>query len=135
MPINSLENLTISIPPNSLDLVMEVSSEVKHVFITPYLQYVWREIRGLGIDTEPLGKRLWDDYAKSGKTVSENLYFLQWGIDVLNPILNQKLDRPLEHPTFAKMMEYLMQPFIAKDPFLNRIKLNEKHMSIEWNSK
>src|SRR5258706_14931751 len=116
----SQENQTNGHRVFALDLRVEISEEISHVFIIPYLRYVWKEVGSLSIDTEPLGKRLWDDYAKSGKTVPENLYFLCWGIEILNPILNQKLNRPLGHPTCVKMMAYLMKPFIDKDPYLNK---------------
>lgn len=42
--------------------------------------------------------------------LSDSIYFYQWGLQVLNPILNHQLNRPQNHPTFERMMEYLMEP-------------------------
>lgn len=104
---------------------MQVSKEVEHVFILPYFMYVWPQLRKIGFDTEQLAKQFWDNHKEKGNGMSPNLYFLKWGVEVLQPMMNKKLNRPEDHPTFIKMMDYLMKPFIVKDPYLNKVRLNK----------
>lgn len=54
------------------------------------------------------------DFKATGKA-DEVAYFLDYGIRVLNPKLNHKLNRPIDIPTLLKMVEYGIKEFIEKD--------------------
>ena len=101
---------------------MTKEEEVKHVFTTPDLMYVWEEFRRLGFDTQVIADEMW---AKKKETAPDELdgnFFLRYGVEVLQPMLNKRLNRPFDHPTFFNMLHYLLKHKIAKDPWLNQQK-------------
>lgn len=81
--------------------------------------YVYPQFRRIGIDTVKLHKEFSLDFKACGKA-DEVAYFLDYGIRVLNPKLNQKLNRPIDHPTFLKMVEYGIKEYIEKDQLVWR---------------
>jgi len=45
---------------------------------------------------------------------------LQYLNATFNPLLNQKLNRPEDHPTFRDMLEHTYTPHVMKDPTLSK---------------
>ena len=45
---------------------------------------------------------------------------LQYLNATFNPLLNQKLNRPEDHPTFRDMLEHAYTPHVMKDPTLSK---------------
>ncbi|HEY5692551.1 MAG TPA: hypothetical protein VIS49_13935 [Cyclobacteriaceae bacterium] len=85
---------------------MSIPFEIKSVLTHAMIGLdVYPQFRRIGFDTIKLHKEFETDFKASGKK-DEVAYFLDYGIRVLNPRVNQRLNRPLDHPTFLKMVEY-----------------------------
>lgn len=86
-----------------------VSLEVDIVFVLTYLPNVWDALKLAGFDTKAIAAQCWHDLKDSKKNISDEKWFLIWGMEVLNPLMNLKLGRPIEHPSFRNMMEYALK--------------------------
>ena len=93
---------------------MSIPFEIKLVLTHAMIGLdVYPQFRRIGIDTIKLHKEFATDFKATGKT-DEVAYFLDYGIRVLNPRLNKMLNRPHDHPTFLKMVEYGIRESIEK---------------------
>lgn len=54
---------------------------------------------------------------------------LQFGLTDLNLILNEKLNRPADHPTFGRMVEYALKDVIQKDPYCKDLRNTKGEVS------
>ena len=62
-------------------------------------------------------------YKKFWSSTRENYgddALLQYLNATFNPLLNQKLKRPEDHPTFRDMLEHAYTPHVMKDPTLSK---------------
>ena len=59
-----------------------------------------------------------DAYIASGEKVSYARWILEYGQYVLNPLMNQKLGRSKDHPTFNNMLKFALKEVIENDPSL-----------------
>ncbi len=62
-----------------------------------------------------------DAYIESGEVVSYERFFLEYGQEVLNPILNQLLMRAPNHPTFNNLLTHGLKEILATSPVLKAI--------------
>lgn len=93
---------------------MPIPFEIKAVLTMPMIGVsIYPQFRRLGFDTIKLHKEFITDFKASGER-DETAYFLDYGLRVLNPMLNQRLNRPIDHPTFIKLVEYSIQDEIKR---------------------
>lgn len=61
-----------------------------------------------GFDLKFWNKKFYDALKEQPRSVDERGYFLRWGNDNVNPLLNQILGRRTLHDTFNKFVLYVM---------------------------
>jgi hypothetical protein len=105
-----------------MERIEGISYEVQYVFTLASLVHVMPNLRQTGIDTQKVMQTFWDEYDETDKKESQTNFFLKYGVRVINPLLNKKLNRPPEHPTFNDILEYSLQEVIANDASLQRRK-------------
>jgi hypothetical protein len=107
---------------------MVKSEEVRVVFdVAKHLPMVWKQVKALGLNSEQLQtdwKYYLEYFAPKTQTPSEN--FLKWGVDVLQIVMNMKLKREMSHPTFFRMMHYLLETEIESNERIRQIRHAEK---------
>lgn len=67
-----------------------------------------------------------DAYIKSGETVSYERWFLEYGQRIINPMMNQKLGRAKDHPTFNNLLKHALKEIIETDSLLNQFRKFKK---------
>lgn len=103
-----------------MERIEGISYEVQYVFTLASLVYVMPNLRQTGIDTTKVMRDCWQKYDDSDRKESQQNFFLKYGVRVINPLLNKKLNRPTDHPTFNDILEYSLKDVIAKDASLRR---------------
>ena len=76
---------------------------------------VWQQLERFGLSSRDISLLFYDALNKrriKNPTLSDSIYFFEWGTKVPNPILNHHLDRKADHPTFQRMMTWLMEPVL-----------------------
>lgn len=97
-----------------------ISYQVQYVFTIASLVHVMPNLRQTGIDVPRIIRDLWEEYDLSDRKDSPEVHFLKYGVRVINPLLNKKLNRPVDHPTFNNILEYSLEDVMAKDQGLQR---------------
>lgn len=105
-----------------MEQIEGISYEVQYVFTLASLVHVMPNLRQTGIDTQKIMQAFWNEYDETGKKESQTNFFLKYGVRVINPLLNKKLNRPPDHPTFNDILEYSLKEVIANDASLQRRK-------------
>lgn len=96
---------------------MNEEEAVDYVFILPHLERLWPVLQGFGFDTRAIATDFQKDYRENGRGYAESNYFLKWGVEKLQPRLNEHLKRPAGYPTFYKIMHDILKDIIAKNDY------------------
>jgi hypothetical protein len=86
---------------------MDKRVEIEKIFTLPDLQYLYEEMRKLGFDTVKVAADFKKSYVEKGKHLPETNYFVHYGFEVIEPLLNERLNRPKGHPTFYNLIKYI----------------------------
>lgn len=112
---------------------MDISEEARYVFDMHHIIHVWTQLRKIGFNTEELAADFHLAYGRAKEKESllpESTFFLRWGIDVLQLRMNARLGRQPHHPTFIRMMEFLMEPVIRSDHAAQEIRRRRQNGKI-----
>lgn len=100
---------------------MKIPFEIKTVLTLPMIGVnVYPQFRKMGIDTIELHIEFIKAFKANKSDLRQVDYFLEYGMTVLNPILNKRLNRPVDHPTFLKLVEYGIRDIIKRDQSVYR---------------
>jgi hypothetical protein len=99
---------------------MSEEEEVEYVFILPHLERLWPALEKLGYDTRTISSDFQKDYRADGRGYAESNYFLKWGVEKLQPKLNEHLKRPGDHPTFYKIMHTILEDVIDNNDYIRK---------------
>ena len=99
--------------------INDLSPEVrKHFNVTTFgldpLKWLYKILGNIVVDEHY--RKFWS--AQQGDYGDEAL--LQYLNAVFNPLLNRKLRRPEEYPTFRDMLEHAYTSYVMKDPVLSK---------------
>ena len=103
-----------------MEKIEGISYQVQYVFTIASLVHVMPNLRQTGIDVPRVVRDCWEEYDLSDRKDSPETFFLKYGVRVINPLLNKKLNRPKDHPTFNDILEYSLEEVMAKDQNLQR---------------
>ena len=103
-----------------MERIEGISYKVQYVFTIASLVHVMPNLRQTGIDLPRVVRDCWDEYDQSNRKDSPATFFLKYGVRVINPIINKKLNRPPDHPSFNDILEYSLEEVIAKDRVLQK---------------
>lgn len=88
-------------------------NQVNQVFTLAHLIRAWELLRALGFDTVAL-RADFERYYKTHGDLSETKCFLVWGVEVLQPLMNERLKRAGDDPTFYAIMNHLLRSITGK---------------------
>jgi hypothetical protein len=104
-----------SIRIKGIDVNIQLVFQAEHIkLITPLFQKA-----GL---PKTVSDDIIDFYIKSGEVVSYERFFLEYGQEVLNPILNQLLVRHPDHPTFNNILKHGLKEVLENSELLKAFK-------------
>lgn len=99
---------------------MNKEEEVEYVFILPHLERLWPALENIGYDTRTVLSDFRKDYRDNGRGYAESNYFLKWGVEKLQPKLNEHLQLPFHHPTFYKIMFDILKDVIENNDHIRK---------------
>ena len=74
------------------------------------MKLTWQELHDrFGFDLKGWKKRFQEGFSRQPRNVGETEYFLIFGNDYINPVLNELLCRNRNYPTFNRLVEYLLR--------------------------
>lgn len=92
-----------------------IDVDVQIVFAREHLTLLLPHIDKTGIPRSVIDEMI-NAYIASGEVVAYERWILEYGQRVLNPMMNQKLGRPADHPTFNNLLKYALKEEIEKHP-------------------
>lgn len=100
--------------------------EVRYVLTAPFIGiFVYKQLRRVLSDDQvkmiAMNFNSYIEAKNNHNTISE---FLEYGEKYINPILNEKLRREPNHPTFIKLVEYSISNYIERDSGVNWERIN-----------
>ena len=98
-----------------------IDIEIQLVFRKEHIELVLPQFQRVGISSAILDEMI-NAYIKSWEIVSYERWFLEYGQQVINPLMNQKLGRDKNHPTFNKLLKHALKEVIETDSVLRQFK-------------
>ena len=98
-----------------------IDIEIQLVFRKEHIELVLPHFQRVGLPSTVLDDMI-DAYIKSGEIVSYERWFLEYGQRVINPLMNQKLGRAKDHPTFNNLLKHALKEVLETDSILNQFK-------------
>lgn len=92
-----------------------IDVDVQIVFVREHLSLLLPHIDKTGVPRAAIDEMI-NAYIASGEVVAYERWILEYGQRVLNPLMNQKLGRPADHPTFNNLLKYALKDEIEKHP-------------------
>lgn len=92
-----------------------IDVDVQIVFAREHLSLLLPHIDKTGVPRAAIDEMI-NAYIASGEVVAYERWILEYGQRVLNPLMNQKLGRPADHPTFNNLLKYALKDEIEKHP-------------------
>lgn len=105
--------------------VVGIDIDIQLVFKKEHIELVLPQFQRVGISSAILDEMI-NAYIKSGEIVSYERWFLEYGQQVINPIMNQKLGRVKDHPTFNNLLKHALKEVLANNPILKQFKVFQK---------
>jgi hypothetical protein len=94
-----------------------IDVNIQLVFRPEHIPLVTAQFDKVGLNPSLMGDLI-DSYVKSGELVSYERWFLEYGQRVINPLLNIKLNRAMNHPTFNNLLKHALKEVIEESPIL-----------------
>ena len=97
--------------------VQGIDVNVQLVFLPEHVELLRPQLEKAGLATNTMDEMI-DAYVASGEKVPYERFVLEYGQAVLNPLMNKKLNRPADHPTFNKMLLFVLKDIIESNPIV-----------------
>lgn len=94
--------------------VSGIDIEIQLVFRSTHIQLVLPYFEKIGLSKSLIDEMI-NAYVLSGESVPHERWFLEYGQQVFNPLMNEKLGREISHPTFNKMLKHVLKDIIQND--------------------
>lgn len=98
-----------------------IDIEIQLVFRKEHIELLLPHFQRVGLPSTVLDDMI-DAYIKSGETVSYERWFLEYGQQVINPLMNQKLGRAKDHPTFNNLLKHALKEILESDGMLKQFR-------------
>ena len=98
-----------------------IDIDIQIAFRHEYLNLILPHLKDLGF-TSILFDEMIDAYIASGEKVSYERWIMEYGQAVINPLLNERLKRKPEHPTFNNLLRYALKEHIENDQVIMELK-------------
>ena len=101
--------------------IQGIDVEIQIVFLNKHTNLISPHFEKVGICKSTINEMI-DSYISSGEKVSYERWFLEYGQTVINPIMNKKLGRSVDHPTFNNLLRHALKDIIASHPIICQFK-------------
>jgi len=92
----------------------KISRAVKDQFTIGRLGWVWPELIKLGFNSQAVAADVWGRFnALPEPKGGQSTFFLKYGLEVLEPQINERLGHPPGYPSFNELMERALKQFIT----------------------
>src|SRR6478736_4258747 len=98
-----------------------IDVDIQIVFRSHHLEVIMPHYNKIGLPVTVMNEMI-DAYIASGEVVSYERWILEYGQRVINPLMNQKLGRAHNHPTFNNLLRFALKEIIENDPTLKQFK-------------
>jgi hypothetical protein len=95
-----------------------VSTQVVAMFSMCRLSDVWREFRKIGMEPAEFAPKMWALRDRDFPAMGNSAFLFKYGFEVLQPIINLKLNRPVDYPGFNELMEEALRPYILLNSYM-----------------
>jgi hypothetical protein len=102
-----------------------IDVDIQLVFRKEHIELVLPHFQRVGLSPIVLDDMI-NAYIKSGEMVPYERWFLEYGQTMINPLMNQKLGRAKEHPTFNNLLKHALKEVIETDSILKQFKKFQK---------
>lgn len=102
-----------------------IDIEVQIVFTREHLDLILPYYDKTGLSRSVIDDMI-NAYIASGELVSYERWFLEYGQRVINPLMNQKLGRAINHPTFNNLLKFALKDQIEANPTIIQIRKFKK---------
>ncbi len=102
-----------------------IDIEVQIVFTPAHLDLIWPYYDKTGLSRGIIDDMI-NEYIASGERVPYERWFLEYGQRVINPLMNKKLGRPLDHPTFNNLLKFALKKEIEINPVIIQLRKFKK---------
>jgi hypothetical protein len=102
-----------------------IDIEIQLVFKKEHIELVLPHFQRVGLPSSLLDELI-DAYIKSGEIVPYERWFLEYGQQVINPLMNQKLGRAKENPTFNNLLKHALKDVVENNSLLKQFKNFQK---------
>ena len=102
-----------------------IDVDIQLVFRREHIELVLPHFQRVGFSSTVLDEMI-DGYIKSGEVVAYERWFLEYGQRIINPLMNQKLGRAKEHPTFNNLLKHALKDILEADPVLKQFRNFQK---------
>ncbi|CAN5344400.1 hypothetical protein BH09BAC3_BH09BAC3_08030 [soil metagenome] len=94
-----------------------IDVNIQIVFRQEHISLVLPQFEKIGLPASTMDDLI-DGHIKSGEIVTYERWFLDYGQRVLNPLMNKKLGRAIDHPTFNSLLKYVLKDVMDESPIL-----------------
>ncbi len=98
-----------------------IDVDIQIVFRQEYIALVLPQFEKIGLPLSTMDDLI-NNYIKSGEVVTYERWFLEYGQTVLNPLINTKLGRAIDHPTFNSLLKYVLKDIMDESPILGHFR-------------
>ena len=98
-----------------------IDVDIQIVFRSHHLEVVLPHYNKIGLPETVMNDMI-DAYIASGEVVSYERWILEYGQKVINPLMNKKLGRVHNHPTFNNLLRFALKEILENDPTLKLFK-------------
>lgn len=98
-----------------------IDFEIQIIFRSEHVELLRPHFERVGLPSNTVNEMI-DAYIASGEKVTYERWVLEYGQTVLNPRMNAKLGRPLDHPTYNKMLLFALKDELSSNPILKQLK-------------
>ena len=98
-----------------------IDVKIQIIFRQEHIAFVLPQFEKIGLPSSTMDDLI-NSYIKSGELVSYERWFLEYGQQTLNPLINKKLERTIDHPTFNSLLNYVLKDIIDDSPILEHFK-------------
>jgi hypothetical protein len=102
-----------------------IDINIQLVFKREHIELVLPHFQRVGLSSGIMDEMI-NAYIQSGETVSYERWFLEYGQTIINPLMNQKLGRAKDHPTFNNLLKHALKEAIETDSLLKEFKNFQK---------
>jgi hypothetical protein len=102
-----------------------IDIDIQLVFRKEYIELVLPHFQRVGLSATVVDEMI-NTYIKSGETVSYERWFLEYGQRIINPLMNQKLGRVKDHPTFNNLLKHALKEVLESNVLLKQFKKFQK---------